>query len=429
MTGMVLRGVRLLDPAAGTDSTRDVLITDGVIAAVEVSLPAGIDAGIIDCRSLWAFPGLVDMHVHLRVPGDGRSETMGSALRAAVAGGVTRLAAMPNTSPPVDTPELVRSLAAESAAAGLCRVLPVACVTRGRAGLELADLDSLRAAGAVAFSDDGSSVRDSSILLSALRMSAVLGCPVIQHPEDPALSAGAPVNLGRVSEALGLRGSPECAETADIARSAEIALWSGGRLHLTHVSTPRGLSLVHSAASSGALVTCDVTPHHLALDESEVLSVGPAAKMNPPLRSSDSRTGLVRMTSSGWADAVASDHAPHHEGLKNLPLEKAASGITGLETLLPLTLEILCGEGGMSPLAALGLLSRGPAEVLGIPFPGVRPGSPADLVLFDPAAVYSLSETGTFSMSRNTPFLSRKLTGRVRSVWIGEMVYRDGVFA
>jgi dihydroorotase len=176
-------------------------------------------------------------------------------------------------------------------------------------------------------------------------------------------------------------------------------------------------------------VTCDVTPHHLALDETEVLSVGPAAKMNPPLRSRESRAGLVRLTSSGWADAVASDHAPHHCSSKNLPLDRAAFGIAGLETLLPLTLEVLCGEGGMSPLAALGLLSRGPAEALGIPFPGVRPGSPADLVLFDPAAVYTLAETGTFSMSANTPFLSRKLRGRVRSVWIGDMVYRDGVFA
>ncbi len=366
------------------------------------------------------------MHVHLREPGGEESETVETGLRAAVAGGITTVGVMPNTRPPMDSVESAVRLMETAGGLGLARVVPVPCVTRGRLGKELLDLSSFADRGIRAFSDDGDPVHDPAILLEALNTVAEFGGVIIQHPEEKDLSGGA-VNLGETSRGLNVPGIPEEAETVDVVRCLEIARASGGRLHLTHLSLPRSVQLARSDLFRPAGVSIDVTPHHLALDETALLEHGTMAKMNPPLRTGERRRRLAQMVRDGMVDAVASDHAPHSYAGKNLPLDRAAFGITGLETLLPITLEVL-GELGMPPLDVLRLLTSGPAEVLGVPRPSLTPGRPAECVLFDPEEEYTLAEKGTFSRSSNTPFLERRLTGRVKAVWMGKLIYRDGEF-
>lgn len=380
----------------------------------------------IDGTGKWLFPGLVDMHVHLREPGGEDSETVETGLRAAVAGGVTTVGVMPNTDPPLDSIESAVRLMETAGSLGLAKAVPVPCVTRGRLGKELLDLSSFARRGIRAFSDDGDPVHDPAILLDALNTVAEFDGVIIQHPEEKGLSGGA-VNRGETSRGLGVPGIPQEAETVDVVRCMEIARASAGHLHLTHLSLPRSVQLARSDLFRPARVSIDVTPHHLALDETALLEHGTMAKMNPPLRTGKQRSRLAEMVRDGMIDAVASDHAPHSSAGKDLPLDRAAFGITGLETLLPLALEVL-GDLGMPPLAILRLLTSGPAEVLGVPRPSLVPGGPAECVLFDPGEEYTLAAAGMFSRSSNTPFLQRRLTGRVKAVWMRKLIYRDGEF-
>lgn len=425
--GHLLRSVRLLDPVSGTDAVTDIVLEGGFLEPLPAGSPLRGGLSEIACDGLWAFPGLVDMHAHLRHPGDGSAETLESGLRAAVAGGVTSVAAMPNTDPPVDSPAAVREVLRISESLGLAEVLPVACVTRHREGRELCDLEALSAAGAAAFSDDGSPVRDSDILAEALSRADVLGLTVIEHPEDESLSAGGSVDCSVAWEA-GECGIPEDAEVSDVERCIGVLGRCGGRLHLTHLSSPDSVTAVERARRSGLRATCDVTPHHMALDSSAVLRLGPLAKMNPPLRCAESRERLVTAVARGMVDAVASDHAPHPSSRKRPPLEAAAFGVTGLETMLPLALEILADGAGMPVLSVLGLLTSGPAAALGLPAKSASSGRQADLVLFDPSVEWSPGEGGTFSLSSNSPFMDRSLRGRVKAVWRRSLVFMDGVF-
>ncbi|MCK4505550.1 MAG: dihydroorotase [Candidatus Aegiribacteria sp.] len=406
----------------------DILIESGRIEAVGPGLPVELDAISVDAAGKWVFPGLVDMHVHLRVPGGEDSETIETGLKAAIAGGVTTVGAMPNTTPPIDSPQIVSDLISAASSLDLARCIPVPCVTRGRAGEHLVDFHKLHEAGATAFSDDGSPVHDSGLLLQAMETVSEFNGVIIEHPEVAELSGGS-INQGLIAGELGIRGIPECAETVDVARCLEIANSCAGHLHLTHLSSPRSIELVRSDCFRSAGVTVDVTPHHLILDETAVLEHESMAKMNPPLRSCESRSGLLAMVKKGMVDAIASDHAPHAMVRKRKSLEDAAFGIIGLETLLPLTIEVLYAESGMPLLQILGLLTKGPARILRIPEPGLTVGDKADIVLYNPDIEYSLHETGIFSKSENTPFLHRKLKGKVEAVWMGRLVYRDGQFA
>ena len=405
----------------------DILIESGIIEAVEPGLPAELDAILFDAVGRWVFPGLVDMHVHLRVPGGEDSETIETGLKAAIAGGVTTVAAMPNTTPPIDSPQIVSDMISAASSLNLARCIPVPCVTRGRAGESLVDFHKLHEAGATAFSDDGGPVHDSGLLLQAMETVSPFNGVIIEHPEVIELSGGS-INHGLIARELGVRGIPECAETVDVARCLEIANNCPGHLHLTHLSSPRSIELVRSDCFRSAGVTVDVTPHHLILDETAVLEHESMAKMNPPLRSFESRSGLLAMVQKGMVDAIASDHAPHAMIKKRKSLEDAAFGIVGLETILPLTIEVLYTESGMPLLQILSLLMKGPAGILRIPEPGIAVGDKANIVLYNPDIEYSLYETGTFSKSKNTPFLHRKLKGRVEAVWMERLVYRDGQF-
>lgn len=427
MHSTLIRQARVLDPASGSDTVANVLIEEGRIAEVSAHavLPAGAEE--MDARGKWVFPGLVDIHVHLRQPGGDESETLESGLEAAVAGGVTTVATMPNTEPPLDDPALVSELVERSRVLGLCRVIPVCCVSRGRRGEEPVDFEALYEAGARAFSDDGSPVWNGRLLRQALIRTAGLGAPVMEHPEMPSMSEGC-VNEGPVSRELGVAGLPESSETSDVARCLELASGTGGHIHLTHLSVPRSVELVGLARSCdrGFRATCDATPHHLALDETAVLRLGAMAKMKPPLRSPEARKGLAAAVGRGMVDCVASDHAPHPASAKNVPLSEAAFGVTGLETILPVALSVLCGEVGMPELEVLRLLTVAPAELLGLQRPSLAPGSRADMVLYDPEASFVPSPDGFHSSSANSAFVGAELRGVVRAVWRGRLLYRDG---
>ena len=398
-----------------------------MIEASERGLPLQLDAIEIDGTGKWVFPGLVDMHVHLREPGGEDSETIVTGLKAAIAGGITTVGVMPNTSPPMDTPESVLSLMRAAERCGFANVVPVPCVSRGRSGREPVNFNDFHQIGVSAFTDDGDPVHNSGLLLDALNAVYEFDGVIIEHPEVTDL-AGGPVSNGAVSRKLGLRGIPCAAETADVARCMEIASNSHGHIHLTHLSLPRSVALARAECFHSADVTIDVTPHHIALCENALIEHGTLAKMNPPLRSAQQRKSLAEMVKAGMVDAIASDHAPHAPYKKAGSIEDAAFGIVGLETLLPVTLEIL-RDLQMPVIRILHLLTCGPARILGIPAPALEIGSIADLILFDPEVEYRLSETGSFSKSVNTPFFERKLLGRVEAVWMGSVVYRDGEFA
>lgn len=426
---VLVRGGRLLDPSAGFDGVVDLLVEGGTVTrtAPPGEIPAGV-ASVVEAEGLWIFPGLIDMHVHLREPGATASETVASGLRAAIAGGFTAVAAMPNTDPPTDTPGRVAEMVERGRRAGAADLLVVGCVTKGRGGGAIADIEGMARAGAAAFSDDGSPVLDPALLAEAMAATGAAGRIFIQHAELIELSRGGAVNLGHVSRELGLAGIPGSSETGAVALTLEAALACGGRVHLTHLSLPGSVDLVCEASGKGACATCDVTPHHLALDETEVLRSGARAKMNPPLRSACDREGLVERVRAGRVEAVASDHAPHEARLKEAGLAGAPFGITGLETALPVTLGVLGQGDAMSPLRMLSLFTAGPASILRVPCPSLAPGRPFEAVLYDPCEEWTPSKDNMFSASTNTPFLGRTLRGRVRAVWKRRLVYSDGGF-
>ncbi len=377
---------------------------------------------------LWLIPGLVDMHVHLRVPGGEGAETLQSGLRAAVAGGVTALGMMPNTMPPLDEPERTMEIVRRANGLGLAQVHPVPCVTLGRKGFHCVDIEGFLELGVKAFTDDGSPVGSDNALLEAFRRLAPAGGTVIEHPEVTAVAAGGAVNLGEASRLTGAAGIPESAEFQDVRRCIDILAGAprGARLHLTHLSSPESIRMVRRAVEDGLPVTCDVTPHHLSLNETALISRGTMAKMNPPLRSEESRRAVALLAGAGFVNAVASDHAPHPARAKNGSIQDAAFGITGLETLLPVTVDALVNGVGMEPMDVIRMLTVSPASILGIEPPGIQVGRVANMVLFHPDRRWTY--TSSFSRSVNSPFLGGEIRGKVLTVWIGEEVFREGCF-
>ncbi|PIE52502.1 dihydroorotase [Candidatus Fermentibacteria bacterium] len=416
----ILSGVRVIDPVNRIEGLFDVAVEGGTVASMEPASGNG--------SGLWLIPGVVDMHVHLRIPGGENSETLETGLKAAVAGGVTRVGMMPNTTPALDTPEAVSEVTARGNSLGLALIHPVPAVTMGRKGIECTDFEAFSSMGITCFSDDGSPVMNDSSLAEAFKRLAPLNGVVIEHPEVVELAAGGAVNLGEASNLTGAKGIPEEAEYRDVERCIRILGESGTgcRLHLTHLSSPESVRLVAQAASEGLPVTCDVTPHHIALEETELLRKGTLAKMNPPLRSEESRRKLVSMAASGMVSAVASDHAPHHRSKKDCLIQDAAFGITGLETLLPITVDKLVNGASMSLMEVVAMLTSAPASVLGITIPGITAGEPAEMVLFDPDEKWTF--TDSLSLSGNSPFLNTELRGKVLSVWRGRELYREGQF-
>lgn len=427
MTSILIKGGRVLSPEDNLDGTLDVRIEGGVIRAIAPNLPAGADE-TLDARGWVVAPGLVDMHVHFREPGGEISETLETGLAAAVAGGFTSVATMPNTRPVMDRPQMVTAQIARARQIGLARVFPVAAVTLGSEGESLTDFEALAAAGAVAFSDDGRPVKTAGLLRQALERSGKLGAPLSDHCEDPSLSAGGVINEGPVAERLGVRGIPNASEDACVARDLVIAEATGGHLHVAHLSTARSLDMVRQARRRGVRVTCEVTPHHFALTDEAVLAHGTLAKMNPPLRSAADLEAIRAGIADGTVDAIATDHAPHAAELKAKPLDGGAPfGITGLETALGLALTELVHSGLISLWHMVSLLSSNPARIINQPLGRLQIGGAADLTIFDPNLEWTYRAAESLSKSHNSPFDGRTFRGAVMATIVGgKIVYRRG---
>ncbi|MFH1312697.1 MAG: dihydroorotase [Candidatus Eisenbacteria bacterium] len=422
----LIKGGRVVDPSQGLDQVSDVLIDDGVVARVSGSIEAD-DATVLDSKGLIVCPGLIDMHVHLREPGREDEETIETGARAAIAGGFTSIACMPNTEPVIEGDEGVKFVLAQAQDANLARVYPVAALSRGLKGETLAEMGTALKAGAVGVSDDGRPVTSSALMRRALEYVKMFGRPVFAHCEDLSLSANGVMNEGRMSTLLGLKGMPPESESVMVARDIMLTELARSRLHVCHVSTGRSVALIKDAKASGVCVTCEVTPHHFALTDEAVRSYDTNAKMNPPLRDERNMAALRQALRSGLVDAIATDHAPHSPEEKDQEFNSAPFGVVGLETALGLACTCLYHEGIITLPALVRLMSTNPAGILGIAQGTLKEGSPGDITVFDPDCEWTVDPTRFHSKSRNTPFSDWKLKGRAVSVIVGgRVLMRDG---
>jgi dihydroorotase len=426
-----LRGGRLLDPARGFDGPADLVIQDGRILGYGAECGGADGERVVDLGALAVAPGFVDLHTHLREPGQEDKETIASGTRAAAAGGFTTVCAMPNTDPTIDTGSDVAAVLAEALRNGAVRVLPFGTVTKRQGGEELSELADLSAAGAVAFSDDGKPIWNSRLMRHALEYSRLVDRPVVDHCEDRELAHGGVMHEGAVSAQLGLRGQPAAAEEIAVARDLALAGFTGGRLHLAHVSTAGSVELLRRAKENGLPVTAEATPHHLVLTDELVagqngrLPFDTNTKVNPPLRSAEDVEAVVQSLVDGTIDAVASDHAPHTLVDKQCEYDLAASGISGLETALALCLQLV-HRGRMNLLDLVERLTQGPCRALGLPFGSLASGSPADIVIFDPNEQWLVDSSRFLSKGKNTPLNGWTLQGRVRATLVeGKLAYGE----
>jgi len=440
---LLIAGGRLLDPARGIDAPHDLLFAHGRVLAVGApgTLQAG-EAERIDAAGLVVAPGLIDIHVHLREPGQTWKETIASGTRAAAAGGFTTVCAMPNTVPVIDTPEWARWVQAPERGATV-RVLPIAAATAGSLGERLTDYRALRDAGAVGVTDDGKPILEDATMREALVAGARAGLAVVQHAEDTRMTGGCSMNAGATAFRMGLRGMPVEAESSlverDIGLLREVTQQllreepeyaehhARPHLHVAHLSTRKALDAVRAAKRDGLRVTCEVMPHHFVLNETAVEGYNTLAKMNPPLRAEADRVAMLEGLLDGSVDCIATDHAPHAAFEKEQEFEKAPNGITGLETALGLALRVLHGEHGLALGRVLALLSVAPARVLSLRGRGtLEKGAWADAVIFDPDARWTFRAAASRSRSKNTPFDGWAMQGRVRwTVSEGKVVF-DG---
>lgn len=449
MKSFLLIGGRVIDPANALDGAFDVLVIDGMIEAVEepgtISAPQGVSA--LDAKSYWVMPGLVDPHVHLRDPGFPQKETIASGLRAAAAGGFTAVAAMANTSPVNDSPEITRYMLERANQVHAARLVPVSAVTKALQGAELVDFAAMAGAGARLFSDDGIPIDDQIVLSRALDELRELDFAVSLHEEDRHLSQAGAVNAGEVSKRLGVTGYPASAEARRIRRDLALAIGTEAPVHIAHISCAESAELVRAVRKRGARVTCEVTPHHFALDESAVLQWGPNAKMNPPLRSRGDVEALHAAMADGTIDMIATDHAPHDPASKQLerlagrfPVNgvpgsfshdeaeafmRAANGVIGLETSLGLALGLM-HRGVITPSRLAEMMSLNPARLLRLEAGALSPGMRADVTVIDPDSAWSVDPAKFLSRSRNTPFAGMRLRGKALLTIVGGEIVYDG---
>ena len=413
---------RVVDPSQDFDGKLDILIEDGAIARVDKRIKADVET--IDATGLVVTPGFIDLHTHLREPGQEHKETIATGTQAAVAGGYTAVCAMANTVPPNDERAVTEMVLAESARNGACRVYPIGAVSRGLKGEALAELADLRAAGCVAVSDDGKPVHNAQLMRRALEYSSMLGMPVIAHEENADLSEGGVMHEGYYSTLLGLYGIPAASEETMAARDVILARMTGGHVHIAHLSTAGAIEVVRAARKRGVKVTCEVTPHHIALTDEAVQSFSTNLKMNPPLRSAEHRDALLEAIADGIIDAIATDHAPHHFDEKNVEFDLAPFGIIGLETAFAICHERLVRSKVIGLPRLIDLMSSGPARVFDLPGGTLAEGSVGDVTLLDVEARYQI--TNTFrSKASNSPFIGETLHGRVIATIVGGVLRYD----
>ena len=425
----LFRRVRLVDPRSGHDGVTNVLIEDESIQDVGRELTGGGQTQVIDGEGLVMAPGLVDLHAHLREPGFEHKETVETGSRAAAAGGYTAICAMPNTDPVTDNAAVVMEVRMLAEKAGLCDVFPAGAITRGLAGEALTDVGEMAEAGVRLLTDDHNCVQSSRVMRLALEYAKPFDVVIAQHAQDAELTEGWQMHEGHHSALLGLTGAPAEAESVVVARDVALARLTGGRLHITHVSAAESVELLRSAKQRGVRVTADVTPHHLTLLDEDLVTYDTNVKVNPPLRSSEDRGALRRALADGVLDAVATDHAPHAAEDKEQEFDQAPPGTIGLETALAVVLTELVEPGVLSLGAAIERMSCDPAAILRLEEHGgpVAPGRPANLVVFDQAAEWTVGEQPFASMARNSAFIGRTLRGRVvHTLLRGVFTVRDG---
>jgi dihydroorotase len=421
MATLLIRGGRVIDPAQNIDRVDDVLVRDGLVVSIghERGQPLGKADETIEARGLIVAPGLVDMHVHLREPGREEDETIETGTRAALAGGFTSVACIPNTEPPLDTQAAVEFIHQKAARADTCNVFVVACVSRGREGKELAEIGRLVEAGAVAFSDDGAPVYDAELMRRALEYCRMFDKPILAHEEVLELSRGGVMNEGLVSLLLGLPGMPAAAEDVMIGRDIALTEATGGRLHVMHVSTAGGVALIRDAKRRGARVTAEACPHHFTLTDESLRGFDSNYKMSPPLRTAADVEAIIEGLVDGTIDCIATDHAPHAREKKMLELDRAPFGILGLETAVGLSVTRLVATGRIGWPRLIEAMSTLPARILGINRGTLRPGAVADITLIDPERSWQV-DVGSFqSKSVNSPFHGWTLRGRAVATIVG----------
>jgi dihydroorotase len=426
---LLLKNGRVIDPVNGRNGAFDVLIEDGRIARVEPNLAAdGSDVMEIPAGCIVA-PGLIDIHVHLREPGQEHKETVATGAASAVAGGFTAVACMPNTDPINDHAGITQFIVKKAAEAQLARVYPIGAVSIGSKGEQLAELGEQKNAGCVAFSDDGRPVATALLMRRALEYAGMLKLPIVNHCEDPSLKGDGVAHEGYHASALGLRGIPGVAESLMVERDVSLAEMTGGHVHIAHMSARQSLRAVRAGKERGVRVTCEVAPHHFTLTD-EALE-GPTKydtnlKMNPPLREAADRDAMLAGIADGSVDVIATDHAPHHSDEKMLEFDRAPFGIVGLETAVPIVFDRLVHAGRITLVRMIELLSVNPAQVMGLPGGSLTPGAPADVTVLAPDLTVKVQASALRSKSKNTPFDGWELRGGVAATLVGgRIVYRD----
>lgn len=423
---ILMRGGRVIDPSQGLDEVTDLLVDQGRIVGLGRNTGSPDGCQIVDVSGLVVAPGLIDVHVHLREPGQEDRETIASGAASAVAGGFTAICAMPNTDPVIDNQSAVGFVKSRGEAAGLARVYPIGCISVGQRGERLAEFGEMVAAGAVAVSDDGHPVMSSHLMRTALEYARTFGIPVADHCEDTPLAEGGAMHEGIVATRMGLKGIPAAAEEIHVARDCILAELTGGHVHLCHMSTRGSVALIRRAKDMGLAVTAEAAPHHFSLTHERCEGYDTNAKMNPPLREVEDRDAIRQALADGTIDCIATDHAPHHYDAKEREFDDAPNGIVGLETALSLALRELVRPGALTLAVLIERMSCAPARLWHLPGGTLRAGAPADVVVFDPQAEWTVDPARFRSKSRNTPWGGEVMPGKVRLTVVGGRVVYTG---
>jgi len=425
MPSLWIQNARVIDPAAKRDAVGDLFVLDGQLV-VALSAAERKRAKKIDARGLVACPGLVDIHVHLREPGQTHKETIATGTRAAAAGGFTSVVCMPNTTPPADSAGTIQYIKDVIARDAVVKVYPTGCITAGQKGQALAPIGTLKRAGVVAITDDGDCVQSNELMRRALEYAKMFDLPVMDHCQDQSMTQGAVMNEGVVSTRLGLRGWPNAAEDVIVARNVILSTYTGAHIHLQHISSRNSIEIIRRAKSRGVRITAEATPHHIALTDAAIAGYDTNFKMNPQLRTEADRREIVAGLRDDTLDCLATDHAPHTDYEKDKEFDLAANGIIGLETALAVALDVLVRQNKFKLAHVVDLMTRRPAQILSLPAGTLAAGAAADICLFDPDEKWTYDARAGFSMSGNSPWHGQTFTGRVKLTVVDGRVVFDG---
>jgi dihydroorotase len=429
MSSLLIKNGRVIDPANGVDSKKDILVTDGVVTLIEDSIDKDADK-VIDADNCWVMPGFIDLHVHLREPGFEHKETIASGSRAGAKGGFTTICAMPNTKPVTDNEVVVEYIRLKAEREGVINVLPIGAITKGQQGEELADIGRMAKAGACAISEDGRSVDNASLMKNALKYSKMFDMPVFDHCEDSKLTGKGSMNAGDRAALLGLNGISNDSEEVIVSRDMILAGAVGAKIHLCHISTKGSVDLIKEAKARGVKVTAEATPHHFTLCDEDIEDYDSNYKMAPPLRSKTDREAIRQALKDNIIEVIATDHAPHHVDEKNCEFEKAANGIIGLETAFPLAVTELVEKDWLTPVQLVEKMSLNPAKILGCDKGQIGVGAVADITIANVTDDFEIDVNKMASKAKNTPFGGRKVKGKVLYTIVGgKVVVENGELA